>query len=91
VILVALSILLGCFFNEKPKSKIVGTLEVHRGTNTVQQQQSHYTECNKIMRYKGMRPITTFRLTTDRIYDGGTIRYNIIIPLCYNCLQYSVQ
>jgi len=29
--------------------------------------------------------ITTFRSTTDRIYDGGPIifYYNIIIPLCY--------
>jgi len=34
------------------------------------------------------------RITTDRIHDGGPIRlyyYNIIIPLCYNCLQYLVQ
>jgi len=40
-----------------------------------------------------MRRITTFRSTTDRIYDGGPIRlqYCNIIPLCYNCLQYSVQ
>jgi len=41
----------------------------------------------------GMRRITTFRSTTERIYDGGPIilQYNIIIPLCYSCLQYSVQ
>jgi len=42
----------------------------------------------------GMRRIRTFRSTKDRIYDGGPIRlyYNIynIIPLPYNCLQYSV-
>jgi len=31
-----------------------------------------------------MRRITTFRSTTDRIYDGGPI---MIIPLCYNCLR----
>jgi len=37
--------------------------------------------------YTGMGRITTFRSTTDHIYDGGPI----IIPLCYNCLQYSVQ
>jgi len=43
--------------------------------------------------YAGMRRITTFRSTTDRIYNGGPIilKYNIIIPLCYNSLQYSVQ
>jgi len=48
-----------------------------------------------------MRRTPMFRPTTDRIYDGGSIRlqyyniiilkYNIIIPLCYNCLQYLVQ
>jgi len=27
----------------------------------------------------GMRRITTFRSTTDRIYDGGPINYNIIL------------
>ena len=31
------------------------------------------------MSYKGMRRITTFQLTTDRIYDGGPVRYYIII------------
>jgi len=44
----------------------------------------------------GMRRITKFRSTTDRIYDSGPIRleyYSIIIylALCYTCLQYSVQ
>jgi hypothetical protein len=38
-----------------------------------------------------MRRITTFRSTSDRIYDGFPIRYYIILPLCYNCLQYSAQ
>jgi len=38
-------------------------------------------------------PQTMFRSTTDRIYDGDPIilQYYIIIRLCYNCLQYSVQ
>jgi hypothetical protein len=33
----------------------------------------------------------TIQSTTDCIYDSGPIRlcYYIIIPLCYNCLQYS--
>jgi len=31
------------------------------------------------MEHTGMRRITTFRSTTDRIYDGGPIDYNIII------------
>jgi hypothetical protein len=44
----------------------------------------------------GMRCITRFRSTTDRIYVGGPIiLYDSIIiyynTLCYNCLQYSVQ
>ena len=30
-----------------------------------------------------MRRITTFRLTTDHIYDGGPIRYNIIMLYYY--------
>ena len=39
-----------------------------------------------------MRRITTFRSTTDRIYDRGQIKlYYNIIPQCYNCLQYSVR
>ena len=46
----------------------------------------------------GMHHITTFRSAMDRIYDGGPVIIIIIIiiiimiiPLCYNCLQYSVQ
>jgi hypothetical protein len=44
--------------------------------------------CAFVVRNTEMRGISTFRSTTDRIYDGGPIRlyYNIIIPLCYNCL-----
>ena len=41
--------------------------------------------------HTGMRRITTFRSTTGRIYYGGPEYRNIIIPMCYNCLQYSVQ
>jgi len=39
----------------------------------------------------GMHLIMTFRSTTDRIYDGGSIRLLEFSPLCYNCLhiQYS--
>ena len=38
--------------------------------------------------YRAMRRLTTFRSTTDRIYDGGPIRlryniYNIIINIIY--------
>jgi len=41
--------------------------------------------------YTGMRRITTFRSTTDRIYDGGPIRlhHNIIIH-CVT-IAYSIQ
>jgi hypothetical protein len=40
--------------------------------------------------YSVMCHITTFRSTTDHIYDGGPIIL-YYLPLCYNCLQYSVQ
>jgi hypothetical protein len=35
-----------------------------------------------------LRRITTFRSTTDRIYDGGL---KIILAIVLHCLQYSVQ
>jgi hypothetical protein len=35
--------------------------------------------------YTGMRRVTTFRSTTDRIYDGGPI-----ILLCYNIILYYI-
>jgi len=41
--------------------------------------------------YTGMRRITMFWSTKNRIYDGDPISYNIIIPFRYYCLQYSVE
>jgi len=42
-----------------------------------------------------MRRITTFRSTTDRIFEGGPINYNIIILhyITYHCvtITYSIR
>ena len=50
----------------------------------------HYQTTRRHPPYTIMRRITTFRSTTDRIYDNGPIILQYL-SLCYSCLQYSVQ
>jgi len=38
-----------------------------------------FVSCRLFRQTTGMRRRTTFRSTTDRIYDGGPIYYNIIL------------
>jgi len=58
----------------------------YSGTSRLEQHSHGQGQDNRVM-----RRITTFRSTTERIYDGGPIMLYYNISLCYNCLQYSVQ